>query len=275
MLAAGAFALGVVTVAAPAPAHASCGGGDGASSGAAGDGEGGGDGDSRCVDTVDIVGYRECTQFGQWANNLRLPRLFVQLGTAMRRGPSLAGGRTGHLEHEGESFTYRTIEPPAGGLGEDLSLVTTARLGVGLPAGLYVAVEVEVGPLVGVAAASPQMTTVGALGTPTIEQRRGFVANASAIAGVAAKLASGLVGVEAAGGARSVHYTYDSQYLACETTSTIRASAPIAEVRARGEYWLGPFVTVGATVGASLVERGAWVGGVHLGFHSRAFAGSR
>lgn len=283
MRAAPAFVLGAVVLVglaltAPELAHASSCGGGGSSGGGSSSGGGGGGGggdDDGCVDKVDIVGYRKCTEFGAWASNLHLPRVFVQVGMAMRQSPSLAGGRTGHLEHDGESFQYRTLQPPAGGLGEDLALVTTARLGIGLPRGLYVAVEGEVGPLLGSAAAAPQMTTAGALGTPTIEQGRGIVVNATAIVGVAAKSARGLVGVEAAAGVRSVNYMYESQYLACETISTISAAASLAEVRARGEYWLGPFVTIGATVGASVIDRGSWIGGIHIGFHSRAYAGGR
>ena len=45
--------------------------------------------------------------------------------------------------------------------------------------------------------------------------------------------------------------------------------------RARATMWLSPFINVGVTAGASVIDRGAWVTGVHLGFVSRSFAGTR
>lgn len=44
----------------------------------------------------------------------------------------------------------------------------------------------------------------------------------------------------------------------------------VAEPRVRGQLWLSPQVTFGATLGTSLAER-AWMAGIAFGFHSHAF----
>ena len=72
-----------------------------------------------------------------------------------------------------------------------------------------------------------------------------------------------------------MRYSFDSSYSYCEHTSTIRASAPLLEARVRAERWLNPWISVGATVGTSLIEQGAWMGGLNIGFHTRAFSGRR
>jgi hypothetical protein len=72
-----------------------------------------------------------------------------------------------------------------------------------------------------------------------------------------------------------VHYTFESSYHLSETSTTLVYNDGVVEARARGELWLSPWITAGATVGASVLDRGDWMAGVYLGVHSRAFAGSR
>jgi hypothetical protein len=50
---------------------------------------------------------------------------------------------------------------------------------------------------------------------------------------------------------------------------------PILEARARAALWLSPFVNFGASAGASVIERGSWVAGVHLGIVSQAYGNQR
>lgn len=284
-LAIAGLAIGAGTgVAAASP----CGGGGGSSGGSSSGGSsssgGGGSSDSdsssssrpACVEESDIVGYRKCTGYGVWATSMRIPRLIFHMGMATRQAPSLIGGRTGHVEHDGEEFAYRTLTPPAaGGAGFDQELTFTMRTGIGLPHGLFVAADFEVGGLVSPAAASAEMMTSGARGMPSIDQRNGMVINATGVAGYQRPTSIGNFGVELAGGVRSVSYAFDSAYGACEQTTTIRASAPILEARARAEHWLNPWVALGAAVGTSLVDRGAWMGSLYLGVQTRAFGGGR
>src|SRR5690606_25462117 len=127
-------------------------------SGGGSSGGGGGDsGDSSstpaCVDDTDVVGYRKCKRFGAWAAPTRLPHLFIELGSAMRRAPSQLGGQAGDAAHDGESFAFRTVARPEGeAAGHDLAMGLSVRLGVGLSKLLYSAVELEIGGLVAPAA---------------------------------------------------------------------------------------------------------------------------
>lgn len=205
---------------------------------------------------------------------MRLPRVIIEMGTAFRVSPSLAGGQTGHVSHDGQAFAYRTVMP-AGESGDDLSMVSTLRIGIGLGRSFYIAMEAEAGGLVAPAAASAEMMSSGALGSPTVRQARGLVVNAYGVIGARAQTKRGTLGVELAGGTRTVQYTYESNYGACETTSSVRGVAPVLEARVRAEHWLSPWISVGASFGSNVVERGSWMGGAYFGFHSRAFAGGR
>lgn len=70
-------------------------------------------------------------------------------------------------------------------------------------------------------------------------------------------------------------YSFQSNYLACEQATSITAFAAIVEARARGELWLSPWLTAGVTLGTSVIEQRAWMGGLYLGVHTRAFGGER
>lgn len=78
------------------------------------------------------------------------------------------------------------------------------------------------------------------------------------------------LGLEVAGGGRALLYTYDSTYLACETTSTIAAGSAVLEGRARASVWLSPRVTLSAMAGKSALDEGM-VGGLSIGFTNHAF----
>jgi hypothetical protein len=81
--------------------------------------------------------------------------------------------------------------------------------------------------------------------------------------------------LEAAGGVHIASYEYHSQYIACAQSTSIHDSAPLLEVRASAEHWVNPWMNVGATVGGSVIDRGAWMAGLYLGFTTRGFAGER
>jgi hypothetical protein len=101
------------------------------------------------------------------------------------------------------------------------------------------------------------------------------VVSSLGVVGVHGATGAGGVGVELAGGVSAVSYSFHSSYHDCEQATSVTAYAPVAEARARGELWLSPWLTAGVTVGASVLERGAWIGGLYLGVHSRAFGGER
>jgi hypothetical protein len=202
--------------------------------------------------------------------------LIVALGTAVRQAPSLGGNQTGHVSHDNESFTYRTIDGGGGGGTSpmDTMVMATMRMGVGLPRPFYFAVDSEIG---GIASAGPsaEMTTSGMRGTPTITQRSAIAINILGVVGARTRAGSGSLGLEVAGGVHYVSHTFHSQYLACEQVMNVSGMAPLLEVRATAERWLNPWLNVGAMVGGSVIDRGAWIGGVYFGLQTRAYAGER
>lgn len=285
-----------------APAHAgSChggGGGGGSSGGSSSSGGGGGgsygggggysSGDvyassdggssstSACVDDSDVHGFRHCTKFGAWAGNMRIPRLFVELGSSMRAFQSGLGERTGTVQHGLEQFAYRVVMPTAQDASRDLAMTTTLRLGFGISRHLYSGLDGEIGGLVAPATATAEMTTTpGTYGSPDVQQGSGLVLGIAGVAGYRAVGSRGSIALEGAGGLRSVRYKFDSSYHECETSTTIVDNRAIVEARARAELWLNPWLTAGVTLGSSVLDRDDWMAGIYLGAHSRAFAGGR
>jgi hypothetical protein len=69
------------------------------------------------------------------------------------------------------------------------------------------------------------------------------------------------IGVEVASGWRGLRYRSGADDL----------HAYIAEPRVRGQLRIGEQLSLGAMAGATLGERGSWMGGIYLGVHSAAF----
>jgi hypothetical protein len=226
-----------------------------------------------CEDSSEVVGYRQCTKFGTWGTNTRIPHLSLEAGVAVRQFGSMLDNQTGKVQHGAQEFLYRVVTP--GDTQElDTAVFSTVRLGVGTS--LYSAVELGVGALAQPGRAGTEMMTDGgAYGSPQLEQKRGFVVDTLATVGVRGSSRLGGLGVELAGGLRAASYTFHSVHRACETDASIKAMGPLAEARARGEIWVNPWLTAGVSLGTSLLERGMWVGGLYLGVHSRAFGGDR
>jgi len=228
-----------------------------------------------CEDTSDVVGFRNCRKFGSWGTNTRTPQITLEAGVIGRRFGSLLGGQIGTVLHGSEQFTYRVSGQPSSGAAVDTALLSSLRASVGLPRGFYTAVEVDVGGLAQPGAVSAEMMTNGVFGSPDLQQKRGFVVDGLGAVGVRGSTHAGGLGVELAGGVRSVSYSYESIYHNCESATSVRAYAPVAEARARGELWLGPWLTAGVTIGTSVLESHTWMGGLYLGVHTRAYNGSR
>lgn len=225
-----------------------------------------------CVEDNDVVGYRQCTKFGAWSTNLRLPRFFVELGTNVRQFGSRLGSHTGTVSHGSESFSYRMVMPEAGGL--DTAVTSAMRLGIGMPHGLYAGLEGELG---GISArgGAVEMQTAGTFGLPQLDAATGMYLGALGIAGLRGTAGRATFGLEAAGGVRAERYRFASTYHNCETTSVIGVTEAVVEARARAELWLNPWVTAGVSLGTSVIERDNWLAGAYVGFHTRAFAGGR
>ncbi len=229
-----------------------------------------------CVDETDIVGYRRCSRFGGWRSRVKTP-LLLEIGLVSRTFGSPLREASGRFSHDQESFTYRVVGQPPEGSAEpalDSATVFTARLGLGLGRNLYLAGETELGGLTRTAGRA-EMTSTGMLGAPSITADSGVVLGAAGVLGVGGAIGPASLGVEVAGGVRSITYYYQSRYLACLNYLSHSVSSPILEARARAQLWVSPFFHVGVSAGASVIDRGAWMGGVHLGFASKAYANHR
>lgn len=204
-----------------------------------------------------------------------MPMIIIELGTSTRTFSSTSGERNGTLSHDGEQFSYRVVGPREGERSSDVAVVSSLRIGIGLRHGIYVAGDLELGGLVSPVASRAEMTTPGARGTPTISQNSAILMSGLAVVGAARAAGRGSFGVEVAGGVRTLSYKYESHYGACEQTDRITTSAPVLEARARASVWLTPMIIAGATLGASLIDHGSWMAGLHLGVQTHAFGGQR
>ncbi|MGE3542743.1 MAG: hypothetical protein AB7L28_02390 [Kofleriaceae bacterium] len=142
---------------------------------------------------------------------------------------------------------------------------------MGLPRGFYVAAELDAGTLTS-SHVTAEMTSSGLRGTPELSPSGIVVLGGAAVAGARTDLGRLVLGIEAAGGARALAYSYDSTYHACETTTSITDVVPTLEGRVRAAVWATPFISIGATAGKSILDE-SWIGGVFVGGTTRAFGG--
>ncbi|HEX8111620.1 MAG TPA: hypothetical protein VF516_28010, partial [Kofleriaceae bacterium] len=226
-----------------------------------------------CKDTSDVVGLRRCTRFAAWAKNLEYPQLILEGGALVRRFPSLLGSQIGSVTHGVESFSYRMIQP-ASVHRFDTALLASVRVSIGLSRAVYGGLEVDLGGITRPGPAA-EMASTGVFGSPDVQPGHGLLVDSLGVVGVRAATGFGALGVELAGGLRAVSYSFHSSYHDCQQSTSVNALAAVGEARARGELWLGPWLTAGVTLGTSVLERNAWMGGVYLGVHSRAFGGNR
>jgi hypothetical protein len=91
------------------------------------------------------------------------------------------------------------------------------------------------------------------------------VAGAYAVLGARGVFGAAVLAVELATGWRSTSYSLTTE----DTTNFI------IEPRARADVWLSDRITFGASLGASLGERDAWLAGFNFGVHSLDFDGRR
>lgn len=202
------------------------------------------------------------------------PPVHVELQTGVRSFASLLRRpATGTVDHEGQLFSYRMIEPEtAASAPADTALVGQLRASVGLPLGFYAGGEAELGVIANSRAAA-EMTSSGELGPmPDIARTSVTTWGGAAIAGFSARLGPLTGSLESAGGFRAVSYTVRSTYGACITGNTTTLAEPVLEGRVRAAAWVTPHVAVGGTYGKSLIDD-AWLAGAYVDFTSRRFGG--
>jgi hypothetical protein len=201
------------------------------------------------------------------------PPMTLDIGFAMRTFASPLGSETGSVTHDAQAFGYRVVGPAAQAHAPlETAFVGQLRFGKPLPYNFYTGVELELGALAG-ATVSPEMTSSGTLGTPTITPSTVMMIGGLGILGIGGRVTSTVdLGVAVAGGVRALAYSFDSTYGACETTSTITAMQPVLEARAHASLWLTPHVSLSALAGKSALDGGV-MGGLAVGFTNHAFAG--
>lgn len=206
-----------------------------------------------------------------WTRNT-YPYLVLEVGVAMRTFADPIASQDRSVEHDGEDFTYRVVQPMASARPAIRTMLSTLRLGVTGRHGFYGAVEGELGGIVS-DAPDAEMISQGALGTPSIENSYGLAYGGLVVAGLRGNAGPLALGAEVAGGVRGVSYHYESRYLACEQTDVIAAHRGVVEARARAALWVSPTWSVGVQLGSSLLDRGAWMTGIYVGAHSYAYGG--
>ena len=283
-----AGATAAALLAAPAARAWACGGGgsDGGSSDS-GSSDSGGDssydssydssGSSAsigCVETSEVLGRRQCGDFGEWAMPAILPPVTIELGTSVRSfglGRLQLGGTIDHDEHG--SYQYSMVgggegpsQPMAVAVGADLRILVGRRL--------YGGVEGSVGGISADERAMQMVTTdamPGANLTPTVQLHL----SGGAVVGARVPIGRFSLAGELMGGTRMVQVSLESQYGACVTTEYERHVTAVLEPRVRLDYWASPWVAVGAFAGTDLLSKDSQVFGVYVGGHARAFDGLR
>lgn len=193
-----------------------------------------------CIDSSDVVGYRQCPAFGEWGQAASDPYVFVQLGMNLR-----------HFVHGMGNATARRAGPAPVGAKTDDAMTVDERLGFGITHHLYAALDIEFGNF-------GEFDSNSATARDVVLDGMGSI-------GLRGSLGPLSLAVEVAGGGLAYTYPTDADY----------HTEPVVEVRGRADVWLAPWFTVGAMAGSSLLRSGEWVGGVYVGFHTHAYADDR
>jgi hypothetical protein len=115
----------------------------------------------------------------------------------------------------------------------------------------------------------------GVYGAPTLRQGSGVVFGGLGLFGIRIPGHRGAISLEAAGGSRIVSYSFRSSYHDCKDAVSIDTVSAVIEGRARGELWVSPWLTAGATLGASAIHTRDWIAGMYLAVHNRPYAHTR
>jgi hypothetical protein len=190
-----------------------------------------------CCSTYDAVGYR-AEPYGAWGRGSAMPHVALELGTGMRTfGDPLSASLRG----------------PG---GSDRAVTTQLRFLVHMRGALYIGAEGELGGLVS------QVPT-----DPSMMQNSAMVMGGAGLVGAMSRQGNAAFGVELAAGGRSVVY----QFAGLDEPTSTSIGTAVLEPRARAQYWVTPFIALGAQAGANVVSHGDWMAGAFLSIHTRAF----
>jgi hypothetical protein len=126
----------------------------------------------------------------------------------------------------------------------------------------YIGAEGEIGGLV----SSPAVATT-AEGPLSMNATSAMLLGGAGVVGAMSRQGNAAFGVELAAGGRSVVYQLGDSSSASSTS----VGTAVVEPRARAQYWVTPFVALGAQVGANVIDHGDWMAGAFLAVHTRAY----
>lgn len=176
-------------------------------------------------------------------------RYFFSMGPVMRKAPS----ELGNLDRlSSGTYQARILQAPEGLFDHDFGLRWRAGLELGSP--LFVALDAGFGVIY--LPEGPQMSA---------PFREGSSATVLAVAGLRGHVGRTVLAAELAGGFREFTYCIGESV---DTHDYYTGLQKVAEVRVRAEQRVSRHALIGATLGTSLIDPGAWVGALDVTFHS-------
>lgn len=171
---------------------------------------------------------------------------FFTMGLFVRKAPSELGNLDGLSRG---MYQARILDAPQGLFDQDIGLGWRAGVELGSP--LFFAVDAAFGVV-----SLPD-------GVQTAPFREGSSATLLAVAGLRERVGRTVLGVELAGGFRQFTYCLGESV---ETHDYYSGFQKVAEGRVRAEQRLTRSASIGANLGTSLIDPGAWVGGLDVTF---------
>lgn len=225
----------------------------------------------RCREVSSVVGYEECSRFAsRWGLPNWVPSLSLDLGIVAHRFTERIDER-GTVKHFGMPYSYRVT-----GVPEDDRAFTASALALRMTATLrgrwYGGAEEEFGDL----GQTPHFATEAAQATallPTMTTSGGLYMAVRGLFGAQAGVDRLSLAGELAGGVRMIVFDTRSRLMEDSQIDSVLQVRPVLEARVRANYWLSPWIAVGASFGTSIVDSGDVAIGVHVLAHSRTFAG--
>lgn len=198
-----------------------------------------------CSHDGGIVGRRSCPPYGMWGAALESPYVLIRIGVNMRRLARAPGPAQNAAAERSSQPTPTPLPPDIGGADDSYSIAESINIATSQIS--YIGFEVEISPT------ADENLPAGA---------RTFAAGAQLLFGLHGGTHFLKLGAELAAGYRVV----DTKY-------SYTDDEPVLEARAHGDLWLTPWLTAGAMLGTSVLDRGEWVSGIQLGFHTYAYGG--
>lgn len=212
-----------------------------------------------CQEVSTLVGEQRCSRFGgRWSLPEWVPAFSLDVGGVARRfnsEPISASDLSGPVATR-EAQPARVLAISAAALALSIRATFSGRF--------YTGPEVELGSLV---AGPPKWVEAGPNGPIPSAPYFG----ARWILGAQTRGDALTLAVELAGGVRAFGFVTDAQ----AANGFEFQQRGVFEARARAAYWVLPWISIGASLGTSLIDRRDQSFGLFLAAYSRPFAGRR